>query len=310
MTEAPPVLLQAHSLRVGTTSLKEADLAVLGGSAVVFASDSAGFLKRLASVLAGFSKPWCGRVTAGKASIPATDRQARRIIGFLPAEPCCPDGTTPYGFLKVLAASAGISARQSPGSVQEVLRWCGLGEVRSTPVDKLDREQRLCLAFASAVLQNPSVLVAQCTIPSQLFRQLDDLKAIGKALVLVADSVGSIPPCADRVALCSETDIERLIGRADLARLCAGSVEISAAFCPALPRASLEDIPGIMSLRQTEDGFVFEHPSPSAAVASLSALARANARALTRLDIRSPSIAALLSGEAEEEPGRDQDLFC
>lgn|GEM_PF-482297 len=310
MTEAPPVLLEAQGLRVSRDSENEADLAVLGGSAVVLAGDSRRFLARLAAVLAGVERPWCGRVTAGRLGIPVCERRARTAIGFLPAGARCPRGATPSSHLGLLSAAMGMGAKQSREAVSEVLRWCFLYEVRRTPGEALTEEQNAQLAFAAALLHNPSLFISQCPLPAVLYRQLDDLRAIGKALVLTADGLGSIPPCADRVVLCSGSDIRRTVSRADLARLCSMAVDIRVSFCPALPRSAVEELPGLSNLVATDDGYSFSHPSPAAAVASVTALARANGRALTSMEVRAPAMSTLLRELREEQPpGREQDLF-
>lgn len=310
MPEAPPVLLQAQDLRVCRESEHEADLAVLGGSAVVLAGDSRPFLEKLAAALGGIEKPWCGRITAGRAGLSVFDRRARAAVGFLPSGAGCPKGMTPICYLRLLAAAMGLGIRQAREAVTEVLRWCSLTEVQKVPREELTADQHIQVGFAAAVLQNPSLFVAQIPLPVALYRQLDDLKAIGKALVLTADGLGSIPPCADRIVLCTGTDIARTISRADLARLCFAAVDIHVSFCPALPRAAIEEMPGLTSLVSTEDGYRFTHSSPAAAVASTMALARANSRALTAFEMRSPSVSELLGRELREQPGgKEQDLF-
>jgi ABC-type uncharacterized transport system ATPase subunit len=310
LSEAPPVLLQAQDLKVCRDSAREADLAVLGGSAVVLAGSSRPFLEKLAAVLAGIERPWCGRITAGRLSVPVTEKRAKAAIGFLRRGAGCPPGVPPVRFLRLLAAAMGLGARQARDAVAEVLRWCSLNEAVISRPEDLTPEQHTQIAFAAAVLQNPSLFISQAPLPPVLFRQIEDLKAIGKAVVLTADYLGSIPPCADRIVLCDSTDMVRVISRADLAKLCSGASDVHVSFCPALPRAALEEVPGLTGLVATDDGFSFSHLSPSAAVASISALARANSRALTSLEIRSPSISALLgSGPADQPEAKEQDLF-
>jgi ABC-type Na+ transport system ATPase subunit NatA len=309
MAQPPAFLLQARGILPLRESTAEADLTVLGGSTVVLLGDGHAFVDRLAAMLAGLEKPWCGRITAGRAEVPVIERRARKIIGFVPAQLDTPAGMTPRGHLSLVAAAGGLGRKAASDAILESLKWCGIAESADVAFERLPRESRYAVGFAGALLHNPSVLIAQGTVPDMLYRQLDELKAVGKAIVLCAGGVRWVPPSADRVALCSPVDLVRILPAGDLARLCSSSAEIRVSFFPSLPRQVIEDIPGISSLVASEEGYILRHSSPSAAVTALAALARANARVLGSLEVRPPSAETLIELSSEPLQAPVQDLF-
>lgn len=308
-TGQPAFLLQATDMRPLRESRHQVDIAVLGGSALALAADGTGFVNRFARMLAGLEKPWCGRICLGRGGVGAFDRAARRLVGFVPERLEAAPGMTPRGYLTLLSAAAGAGGRKAQGASLETLKWFGIDQYSGTPVERLPGDVRYAVGFAGALIHNPSVVIAQGPVPELVFRQLEDLKAVDKALVLCCDGVAGIPPCSDRIALCSDTDLVRTVPAGELARLCSSSSEIRVSFHPPLQRRLMEEIPGLVSLTSIEGGWSLRHSSPAAAIGAISALARANSRMISSFSIRHPSVSALIRlSEEDFEPGQP-DLF-
>lgn len=305
-SSAPEILLRATDLLPLSSSVSDSSIAVMGGSVLALLCDDAAFPARLARMLAGAEKPWGGRITAGRRGIPVTDKAARKLIGYVKPPPAGPGGMTPSGVLALAASAAGLRPARATQAVREMLDWCGLASSSGTRLDRLDTDNAFAAAFASALMHNPSVLVVEPRVPEPFFTHLEAMKDAGKALVLTGSGLDGIPPCTDRVALCSSTDIARTIVRTELVEMTAGACETRVSFCPAIPRRLIEEMPGMEILRSIDSGFSLRHRNPLSAVSWLLTLARANSRTIVRLEIRSPCVADLI---AMTEPGSVRTLF-
>ena len=302
----PGILLRATDLLPLSSSVSDSSIAVMGGSVLALLCDDAAFPSRLAGMLAGAEKPWGGRITAGRRGIPVTDRAARKLIGFVKPPPAGPGDMTPSGVLTLAASAARVMPARTSRAVREMIDWCGLGSSAGTRLDGLDPGSAFATAFASALMHNPSVLIVEPLVPEAFFPHLEAIKNAGKAIVLTGRGLDGIPPCTDRVALCTPTDIARTIVRTELVEMTAGACEIRVSFCPAIPRRLIEEMPGMEILRGTDSGFSLRHRTPLSAVSWLLSLARANSRTIVDLEIRPPCVADLI---AMTEPGSVLTLF-
>jgi ABC-type multidrug transport system ATPase subunit len=305
-SSGPDILLQAGGFRPIRESTMDGAVAVMGGSVLAILSDEPGFPKRLAAMLAGLEKPWCGSITVGKRGIPVADKAARRIIGFVRSAPAGPGDMTPMQILDMVASASGLGVRKGRTAARETLEWCGLSSSSSTRLTGLPPESAFPVSFAAALMHNPAVIVIEPRVPEPFFPHLDALKEAGRAIVATGSGLAALPPCTDRVALCSDTDLVRTIGRTELLEYTARASEISISFCPSITRNLVEEMPGIESLRVHETGFRLRHRSPLSAVTWLVNLARANSRTIASLEIRPPGISTLID---MIQPAGIQTLF-
>ncbi len=305
-SSGPDILLRASDLLPLRESTVDNSVAVMGGSVLALLGDDITFPARLAAILAGIEKPWSGRITAGKRGIPVSDKAARRLIGFVQSPPLGPGGMTPAGVLGLVASASGIGPGRASETVGEMIEWCGLTASAGTRLSDLPPGLHFPLAFAAALMHNPCVLIIEPRVPEPFFPHLEAMKQAGKAIVLTGTGVADVPPCTDRVALCSSTDLVRTLVRTELVEMTSGACEIRVAFCPAIPRRLIEEMPGMEVVQSLDSGFRLRHRSPLSAVTWLVTLAKANARTIAGLEIRPPSISDMIE---LMEPDRVQTLF-
>lgn len=304
MTSQPEVLLSVEMLRCSRDSAGEASVAVMGGSVLALLADGTEFPARLARVLAGQEKPWCGRVLVGREMLPAGDRASRRLMGFVPAARPGPPGMTPVGLLK-LAGSAS-SSRQGRNAAFELLAWVGLAEQSTAPVESLADDGAFALGLALALIDNPSVLIVERPVPEGFFGHLEALRGSGKAVVVTGGTLGDLPPCTDRVALCRGFDLVRTVSRLELLDLASRAGEIRIGFFPAIQRSLLDGLPGLESLVSTDGGWRIRSRTQLTALTWLLNIARANARTVASLEIAPAGVSEIID---MLEPVEGTNLF-
>lgn len=304
MTSQPEVLLSVEILRCSRDSATEASVAVMGGSVLALLADGTELPARLARILAGQERPWCGRVLVGREMVPVGERAARRLMGFVPAARPGPPGMTPVGLLK-LAGSAS-SSRHDRNAAFELLSWVGLADMANAPVESLPDEHAFPLGLALALIDNPSVLVMEKPVPERFFGHLEALRNSSKALVVTGGTLGDLPPCTDRVALCRGSDLVRTVSRLELLDCASRAGEIRIGFFPAIQRSLLEGLPGLESLVSTDGGWRIRSRTQLTALTWLLNIARANARTVASLEMAPAGVSEIID---MLEPVEGTNLF-
>jgi len=308
LEQGPTVLLRAIGLPRGAGGRGPADLAVLGGSALLMLGDTSSAASRLMAVMAGRATTAGSRVLVGSRKLPVHTSEAARYVGYVQPDPCCPDHVTPRAHLSLVAACRGMGRRTAARTISDLLQWCLLGERADTPWRELDRDHRSALAIASALMGNPQVLLADRPVPPFLLGRLSDLKELRRALVIRACGVDGIPPAVDRVAVCDGAGVAAVVRRTDLEGLCRRMSTIRVGFYPSLPRKVMEQLPGAAGIRSHAEGYSFSHPDTSAALVHLSGMARANARTIASLRVLPPET-GFLARNLAPGPESDRTLF-
>ena len=293
MERAPAALLRAIGLPAGAGGRGPSDLAVLGGSVLLLLGGEDSAASLLTAVMAGRASTSESRVLVGTKKLPVHTREASRYLGYVPEDPGCPPEVTPRAHLSLVAASMGMGGKRADKAISELLDWCLLFEDKDTPWAALDPERKGSLALASALLDNPQVIVIAREIPASLLDRLQDLKSLGKAILMRSGSVSGIPPAADRIGICDGDGVAAVVRRSDLEAVCRRMGTIEVGFYPALPRETMEQLPGVSHLRSTGSGYVFGHRDTSSALVHLAGLARANARSIAGLRVLPPEPSAL-----------------
>jgi ABC-type Na+ transport system ATPase subunit NatA len=270
--------------------------------------DSGSAASALMAVMAGRASTSASRVLVGTRKLPVHTSGAARYVGYVPPEPACPDSVTPRSHLALVAACRRLGGREAERTVSDLLEWCLLAEKAGLPWRELQEDDRSALAIASALLDNPQVLLIDGGIPSFLLERLSDLKGLGRALVIRSRGVEGIPPAVDRVAVCDGDGLAAVVRRADLEGPCRRMSTIRVGFYPSLPRDVMEQLPGAAGLRSEDGCYVFSHRETSSALVHLSGIARANARAIVSLRVLPPET-GFLARQLAPDPDSEQTLF-
>ncbi|OPL17869.1 MAG: hypothetical protein AVO35_08300 [Candidatus Aegiribacteria sp. MLS_C] len=304
------VLLSTDELRVRDGSREPLDLALLAGSMLVLLGGPDTVAGDLCRVLAGRSSPFSGRVLLGDGNGQPLEKGAGANVQYVPEDFTCPPGMTLLQHLELSAAAAGHRRKRAGEMIPQVLEWCSLEDFANSRVRRLPGGTRYMAAFAAACLSIPSVMVLQGPCPPELHPLLEEFCRGGGAVVVSVPGLEFIPRSADRIALCDVNEVRRILRFGELASTAARLMRLRVRFFPALPRDVMESLPGARDIVAVSGGFEFVHGGLSAAVTNLVSLARANSRQIAGLEVRPPSIKAILNHLNLDEDTGEADLFC
>lgn len=304
------VLLSTDELRIRDGSREPMDLALLAGSMLVLLGGPDTVARDLCRVLAGRRPPVSGRVLLGDGEAQLGESGTGGRVEYVPDDFTCPPGMTLRQHLELAAAASGHRGKRAGEMIPQVLDWCSLEDLSDSKVSSLPPDTRYMAAFAAACLSIPSVLVLQGPCPLELHPLLEEFCRGDGAVVVSVRELGSIPQAADRIALCDGNEVRRIVRFGELASAAAALMRLRVRFFPALPRAVMESLPGARDIVAVNGGFEFFHGGLSAAVTNLVNLARANSRQIAGLEVRPPSVEALLDHLAIDGETGEADLFC
>lgn len=310
MDNPPKVLLKFLGVSAGEDGSVSTDLAVLGGTMAVLLGDEDSVAGRLARYAAGLESPRKGKVLAGKGMWPASSREGRSATGYITDHLDAPPGMTARGCVN-LAVTAVIKDRnRAAGETGEIISWLNLETVANIPLEELKMPEIQRTAMAVCMATSPELLVVDCPVHDSLHPRLKTFSKAGKAVLIRASSLGEIPFGVERIALCNENAIVRVVRHSELLSRAMGGAEITVSFYPSLPRTQIETISGIKNLIHRNGKYSFTHGETTYAVTQLMNLARANSRAVIELHIkRMPPSALIKLFEGEKEKQGSANLF-
>jgi len=110
-------------------------------------------------VLTGLLRPDSGRVRIDGVDVLRRPVEAKRRIGFLPEAPALYDQLTAREFLEMIGTLRSMEQARLDARIGELLEMMELSEFAKSNVGTFSRGMRQKLAFASAVLHSPAILV-------------------------------------------------------------------------------------------------------------------------------------------------------
>ena len=151
--------------------MRELSLSVPRGSVFGFLGQNGAGKTTAIKILAGITRPDAGSVTIGGRSV--ADPAVRAHIGFMPEAPYFYERLSGLEFLRFSGALFGMSGRD--GRYGKVLQDVGLFAARDRAIATYSKGMKQRLAFASALVNEPSHLL--------LDEPLDGLDPLGRAEV-------------------------------------------------------------------------------------------------------------------------------
>ncbi len=150
--------------------------------------------------------------TAGKVSVMGHDTvrdsmAARKCIGYLPENNPLYSEMRVGSFLAFVARAKGIARSQVAGRVENVIKECGLEEVRERLIGKLSKGFRQRVGLAQALINDPPLLILdEPTMgldPRQIYdiRQLIKDLAGSRTIILSSHILPEVNQLCDRVAI-------------------------------------------------------------------------------------------------------------
>jgi ABC-type transport system involved in cytochrome c biogenesis ATPase subunit len=304
------VLLSADELRIRDASRQPLELAVLAGSMLTLLGNHETVAPDLARILAGIIPPVSGGVLLRDHSVNLDSHSSGGLVGYVPYEPDFPEDVTVMKYLQLAAASAGYGRRETGEILRQTMGWCSLDEIAGSSAGNQNRDVRYRIAFAASCLSVPLVTVLQGPVPEEMYPLLEDLCHGGSAVVVSVPELQYLPPGTDRIALCDQQDVRKIVRFQEFSDACSSMMRLRVKFLPALPRAVLESLPGARDIVAVPGGYEFNYGSLSSTINNLVNLARANSRQIAGLEVRPPQHSELLESFIDEDRTGEADLFC
>lgn len=285
MKQQPKVLLKYLGVSLEKGLPLSIDFAVLAGTMAALLGDDDSAAKTLSEYAAGFSSPPVGKVLTGVAMSLATSRQGRNATGFISDKVEAPPGMTVKGCINLAVTGHGTNRTETAEFTEQLLGWLDLYEIAAIPVEELESSQRQRTSLAIAMATSPELLIVDCPVHDSLHAKLKTFSEVGNTVLFRASSLGQIPYGVERIALCNENGISRIVRHSELAAMSMGGSEITVSFYPSIPRKQLESIEGIRNLVHVDGFYRFTHADTVHAITNLMLMARANSRAVVELNL-------------------------
>lgn len=111
------------------------------------------------NMITGYFPPTEGTVRIDGKDMVTYARECRRMIGYLPETPPLYDEMTVEGYLKFVCELREVKRHAIPDHVTEIVRLCGLTDVRKRTLGHLSKGYRQRAGIAQALCGSPEILV-------------------------------------------------------------------------------------------------------------------------------------------------------
>lgn len=210
------------------------------------------------ALLAGEDEPEKGAVLLCRKSETAPAVRQKRYIGYVPQALPLYEDMTPLEILDFIGEAYGIAPEKRARQSKEAMELTGISSVSGRLVSSLSTEKRRRVAFAQALLGNPTVIV--CDEPfvgadAAEKREIGSLlETLGhhKPIVLGSLSADILPLCADARVL-GKGGLRYEGEAADLLSALARSQAEKPTAEPVLPVGSLSDYFGFAEEKEEEE---------------------------------------------------------
>ena len=173
----------------------------------ILGSNGAGKTTTL-KVITGLLRPDSGRVEVGGVDVLKRPVEAKRLIGFLPEAPALYDLLTAREFLEMVGTLRGMEPKGLDRRIDELLDIMELTAFQHNNVGTFSRGMRQKLAFTSAIIHEPGILVLDEPLSGldprygKLFKRwIRDHAAGGRSVLMSTHVTSNAEEICDRVAV-------------------------------------------------------------------------------------------------------------
>ena len=176
----------------GVTALNGVSFAVNRGEIVGFLGPNGAGKSTTMRILTGFIPASAGRVQVAGFDVFEDSLEVRRHIGYMPENNPLYVDMRVVEYLKFRAKIKGVPRGERRDRIEEVLKQCGLDEVRSRVIGQLSKGFRQRVGLADALLAEPDLLILdEPTIgldPVQIRQVRQLIKDLGKRHTILLSS--------------------------------------------------------------------------------------------------------------------------
>ncbi len=189
-------------------AVRDLDLAIEAGEQIGLVGLNGAGKTTTLRMLAGLLRPTIGRIRIEGRD--AVTPGARALVGLLPDRPPIYDDMRVEAFLRFAGRLRGMRPRALARRLEEVLRRCGLGDVRDAPLGTLSHGYRQRVGIAQAIVHDPTLLVLDEPIsgldPLQIVEVRDLLRDLRgeHTVVLSSHHLGELTQTCDRLLVLHE----------------------------------------------------------------------------------------------------------
>ncbi len=230
----PQIRLQDVHVSYGRThALAGASFTIETGSVGLLGPNGAGKTTLLKALL-GFVTPRQGEVEMFGASMPASRRQVRHRLGYMPERPITSPKISAVSFLRYCGCLFGMTPVDAMERAHEVLNYVGVGETRYRKMGTYSTGMCQRVKFAQALIHDPKLILLDEPTngldPEGRVEMLDlirELVAKRKVTVLLSTHLmPDVTQVCDRVIVLSRGQVVRDGQISDLTTLRKGHYEV------------------------------------------------------------------------------------
>lgn len=187
-------------------ALDNLNLSVEAGEVFGFLGPNGAGKSTSIKILMNFIRPSGGQVfLKGQ---PVNKPEVRRLIGYLPENPCFYDYLTAAELLKFIGVTAGMEKAAIDESTDELLSALKLSHVKKQPIRTFSKGMTQRIGLAMAMLHDPEIYILDEPMSGldPLGRRLvadliQDLKRAGKTIFFSSHILGDIERLCDRIGI-------------------------------------------------------------------------------------------------------------
>ena len=198
------------------------------------------------NILTGYLPPTSGQVLVNGMDMLTHARDCKRLIGYLPEKPPLYDEMTVESYLTFVCELKEVQRKAIAPHLQDILKTCGLTDVRGRLIGHLSKGYRQRVGLAQALCGNPPVLVLdEPTVgldPRQVVEIRELIRTLGDKHTVIFSShlLSEVQQLCHRVImlhrgkLIREADMSQLTDTGDVIRLHASIAAPERTLMPAL----------------------------------------------------------------------------
>ncbi len=210
------VILEVKNLKKrfeGGEALKGVNFTVCKGEVCAVAGKMGSGKTTLTDLLTGVIEPDEGSISIMGVDMIEYSSEAKRHLGYAPAQPALYRDMTPRAGMKFIADVHGLSFREAGDKISAVVKRFAIKDIADTPVKNLSEGACRLISLAQAVFLGAELIVIDEPTaglnPKEILEMRQIIKKLGQdhAVLLTSANVSELCAAADRVLLMNEGKI-------------------------------------------------------------------------------------------------------